>query len=547
MPKAVSRYVVAIAPTRLNTSLLVALSIGLGYALVVSLWINFSTALVADVASSTQQLLLLELYKAAASVALMTVVLTALVYFLHRQGKQAERAYSTKWIDTTTGLMNRSAAKAFVRKSFSEALRHNKTFSVLHLDIRQLRRINQALGRSAGDEALRRVAERLKEASSSASAVARLESDSFLMTLSPGMTTDEAQAFAKNVLARFDTPLNIQGQEIKVDLYGGLAVAPEHGTAPFDLMDTAMRARDRCFPEARDLCVAGPQDRCGRKDLLALEAELRRAISKREFSLVFQPKVDLRSFEVLGAEALVRWHHPIRGIVPPAEFIPLAESLGLIPGITEQVLEKALEACAGWRSRGAERARVSVNLSPLDLKDERIVQKVADLLRQHRLPGRNLVLEITESWLMDDPDAALATLAALRKLGICIAIDDFGTGYSSLSQLIRFPVDRVKIDRSFVSGVDRDRRKRAILEAIRHIASSLGAKTVAEGAETFDELVVLKRIGFDQVQGYVISAPLPADVFEDDYLKAGVISELEATRYTLNKIIGEHATTRINP
>lgn len=544
--RAVGISVSAVLPERIkasarhNASLFIALSVGLGYALFASLWINYSNDLVAHIAQSTQEMLLLEHYKAAAFIALMTIAIIVLIYLLHQQGKEAERARSAKWVDAATGLMNRSAAKVLIRSLFSEAAEENKTFGVLLLDIRQLRRINHALGRSAGDEVLRRVAQRLKAFAGSASSVARLESDSFLLSLPLGLTEHEAEAYARKTMALFDVPLQIHGHEIKVDLYGGMALAPEHGATAFDLMDTVMRARDRCLPEGRALCVANRQDLRGRKELLELEAQLRRAIRNREFSLVFQPKIDLRTFEVVGAEALVRWHHPTRGIVPPAEFIPLAESLGLICDITEQVLEKALAVCADWQHRGLKSVQVSVNCSRLDLKGDRIVPCIQRLLRQNQLPARYLILEITESWLMDDPDSALAKLCALRDLGVSIAIDDFGTGYSSLEQLIRFPVDRFKIDRCFVSGADRDPKKQAILEAIKHIASSLGVQIVAEGAETFDELVVLKRIGFDQVQGYVIAAPLLSELFAAHYLQPGRLpGEHEATRLILNKLAGQ--------
>lgn len=525
-----------------NASLLIAVSVGIGYALTTGLWIAYSSTLVVEIAHSRQQLLLLEHYKAMAFVALMAVTIAMLAYFLHKQGREIERMRSANWLDATTGLMNRSAAIALLRSLFSDAASQNKTFGVLLLDIRQLRRINHALGRSAGDEVLRSVARSLRAFAETKSSVARLESDSFLLTLPLGITEREAEAFAKRVLALFDAPLQIHDQEIKVDLSGGMALAPTHGATVFDLMDTVMRARERCLPEGRELCIADLRDRSGHKELLELEVQLRRAIRNNEFSLAFQPKVDLSTFEVAGAEALVRWNHPTRGIVSPAEFIPLAESHGLIGDITEQVLDKALAACADWRRRSLKSVQVSVNLSIIDLKGDRIVPCIQRLLRHNRLPAHYLILEITESWLMDDPESALCKLHALRDLGVSISIDDFGTGYSSLEQLIRFPVDRFKIDRSFVSGADRDPKKRAILEAIKHIASSLGAQTVAEGAETFDELIVLKQIGFDQVQGYVIAPPLRPGDFTEHYLQPGAMpAEHEAILWVLDKLADRKA------
>ncbi|HYW76798.1 MAG TPA: bifunctional diguanylate cyclase/phosphodiesterase [Gammaproteobacteria bacterium] len=519
-----------------NPSLLVALSAGLGYVLFAGLWIEFSSALADDIARGTYELWWFERVKGTAFIVVMAVVVATLTYAVHRQGMQSKRAQQRRRRDPLTGLMSRPVAMAALRKRLAEASEAGSTTGVMLLDIVRLGRINHALGRAAGDIVIRLVGQRLLRAVGGDHLVARLENNSFLVGLPPGFGVDGALALARRVQSQFRAPVTVRGQEVKVDLYGGLAIAPDHGTTAFELVDAAMRARERCRAQGRDLCIAAPGDRLGSRAALALEADLRRAIQHREFSLVFQPQVELERFEMAGSEALVRWHHPTRGLVFPGEFIPLAEQLRLIPGITHQVLDDAMARWAEWRRHGLRTVPVSVNLSPLDLNNDHMVGFIRALLARHEMPARYLVLEITEGWLMDDPQRALSILEQLRAFGVRIAIDDFGTGYSSLSQLMHFPVDEVKIDRSFVAGADADPKKRTLLQAIEHMAASLGAQTIAEGAQTFGELAVLKRIGFSQVQGYVIAAPLPAEAYAQAYLQPGTLAEFEAARQSLNKL-----------
>jgi EAL domain-containing protein (putative c-di-GMP-specific phosphodiesterase class I) len=246
---------------------------------------------------------------------------------------------------------------------------------------------------------------------------------------------------------------------------------------------------------------------------------LRRAIREKKFTIALQPQVDLDNLTLAGAEALIRWQTPERGNIPPVEFIPLAETLGLIPEITEQVLDAVCCCIDDWNKRGLPEIRMSVNLSGIDLKSGRILDMVSDCLNLHHVPGRLITLEITETWLMEDPNLALGLIHRLRDLGPRLAIDDFGTGYSALSQLIDFPFDFVKFDRPFVSGVDHSPKKAKVLSAIQRMSSTLGAQTVAEGVETIGELAVVEELGINEAQGYLFSKPVPTAEFENTFLK----------------------------
>jgi EAL domain-containing protein (putative c-di-GMP-specific phosphodiesterase class I) len=242
------------------------------------------------------------------------------------------------------------------------------------------------------------------------------------------------------------------------------------------------------------------------KARLKLEFELRQAIMGEEFELYYQPLLSLRQNRVSGCEALLRWHHPTRGLISPAEFIPLAEETGLIAVLGEWVLKAACAAAASW----PDDVKVAVNVSPVQFKDRNLVQTVVNALKATGLPGRKLVLEITEAVLLDDDEAVLIALHRLRELGIQIALDDFGTGYSSLSYLRRFPFDKIKIDRFFIKDVLDNESSRSIIEAVVNIANSANITTVAEGVETEQQLKVLRKLGCTEIQGYLFSAPLTA-------------------------------------
>jgi len=524
--------------TRLRGDLLIATAAGCCYALIGCVWIVLSSDFVAGLASSATEQLALERYKGVAFVVVMGVAVAALVYVLRRRARHIDRVRWGRHLDRMTGLLNRSVAKAQLRERLAQALERGEPAGVLLFDVRRLRRINHALGHTAGDEVLRQVARRIRTTLGGEHSVAHWESDSFLVGLPVGTEKERALATARAVMARFEEPIRVAGREMQIDLSAGLAMAPAHGHKTGALIDAAARARERGAAEGTDLRVAGWEDTLGSGNALDREMRLRRAIRDRRLGVAFQPQVDLNTLAIVGVEALARWHDPDGRPVSPAEFIPMAESIGLIRAITEHVLDRAMAVWAQWRRDGFEAGSMSVNLSGRDLADGRIVERVAKLLHRYDMPGERLILEITEGWLMRKPELALSLLNRLRELGVRIAVDDFGTGYSSLNQLIRFPVDQVKIDRSFVAGADADLKKRAILEAVAHVATSLGASTVAEGAESFDELVLLKRLGFGQVQGYVFSPPVSAQTFVDTYLARREIPEFEAVRFSLDRLTG---------
>lgn len=500
------------------TTLYVAIGIGLFYLIVSVAWILFSDYFAAMLAPGREELVNIQQYKGLGFVAVMTLLITWLVYKLHHHSTVLQRALIFMRTDPVTGLANRAVAEEFLETRLQQAKNHQWTCGVLLFDIRGLNRINRSAGRHGGDMLLKETSVRINSLLRRADLAARLESDRFLIVFGSLTSNDEILTIGKRIQAAFDQPISIEEIEIHIELRGGAAVAPKDGKTVFELLDAAERALYRCKQTNRSLDLASHEDLDGNAGYLEREAELRRAIREHQFTIVLQPQIDLNSFEVIGAEVLARWHCPGRGEVPPGEFIPLAESLGLVQEITEQILLLAGECVMGWQDKGLQPLRLCVNLSGLDLKNDRILELVSTSLEQSHFPHHLLTLEITESWLMEDHNLALGLIHKLRAMGPRIAIDDFGTGYSALSQLIDFPFDYIKFDRSFISAADQLPRKAQVLMAIQRLASTLGAQTVAEGVETMDELLLLHEIGMDEAQGFLFARPLTREQFESQYL-----------------------------
>ncbi len=380
---------------------------------------------------------------------------------------------------------------------------------MLLLDLDRFKEINDTLGHDSGDLVLQEVGRRLQATLPADAPVARLGGDEFAFAL-PGAGAEAALRAAAEVRAALAAPYTLRGLPLQVDGSIGIAVAPGDGQDPEVLLqraDVAMYAAKRARTGAEVYAADRDQYSPGR---LALVAELREAIATGALILHYQPKAALADGRVVGVEALVRWYHPMRGPIPPDEFVPVAEHTGLMRPLTLHVLETAIRQGAAWHAAGLDLG-VAVNLSARGLADPALVDDVVRLLGAHGLPPASLTLEITESDILDEPERAIAVLDQLARLGIHRSVDDFGTGYSSLSYLNRLPVDEIKIDKSFVQAMRSSRSGGAIVTTVADLGRRLGKRVVAEGVEDAETWDALRDLGCDIAQGYFLSPPLPAE------------------------------------
>jgi diguanylate cyclase (GGDEF)-like protein len=434
-----------------------------------------------------------------------------LVLRMTRDGAERKRAeqrleYVSRH-DTLTGLPNRDLLAAELNYALGHARRHRRSVAVALLDIDRFESVNGPLGREAGDALLRTVAARLKLLVGKADSVARVGGDAFALVLADLGDPMDATRIAAKIVAAFATPFYLDGGTIHLTASLGLALHPADGTSVEALLRnaaTAMhRARDRgnCYQ-----CYA-PEMTERARERLDLELDLHRALERGEFTLHFQPYFESQGRYVAGAEALLRWRHPEKGLVAPATFIPLAEEIGLIVPLGAWALEAACAEAHLWLKMGLE-LPVSVNLSARQFGASGLVETIAAALARNRLEPRLLTVEITESALLENTDDVLKTLLAIKQLGVRIAIDDFGTSYSSLGYVKRFAADCLKIDRTFVQGVATNDNDVAIARAIIGMAHALNMRVVAEGVETHDQADKLRTLGCDFLQGFAFAKPL---------------------------------------
>ncbi|HVN38796.1 MAG TPA: EAL domain-containing protein [Myxococcota bacterium] len=414
--------------------------------------------------------------------------------------------------DALTGLPNRTVAREAVAEAIARARASRHELALLTLELGDLKAVNDSFGYAAGDRVLIEMATRLRVAADDAPLVARLGANVFLVALE-ATTPGEAESEARRVTRALRAPFDLEEVRLELSVHGGIALCPHHG----DHAETLLRRSDIGLQDAksqrRDVLVyeLGRDER--HLAQLALVRELRHAIAERTLTLHFQPKIDMLTGELTQAEALARWTHPERGPVPPDEFIPLAERAGLIFDITRQVLDGVARQWRVWADRGLQLG-IAANLSAHDLGRAELPGLVHGLLSAYAMPPSALILELTESAVMEDPASAAAVLRGLREAGLRVAIDDFGTGHSSLSQLKRMPVDELKIDKSFVLGLKQASEDAAIVRSIVDLGHHLGLQVVAEGVEDFQAWDFLMQSRCDMVQGYYVSRPLPADAFE---------------------------------
>ena len=413
--------------------------------------------------------------------------------------------------DMLTGMPNRRQFVERATTAIRAALRLKRSGAVLLLDLDRFKDVNDTLGHASGDLLLCQVAERLVSASRTGELVARLGGDEFAVLLRGGDAA-LAESVARRIAAAFDAPLTLEDHTIDMGAGIGMACWPQHAADADVLLSRAEVAMYAAKRRTEGPLMYHAAIDAASAQTLSLLTELRQALERNELRLYLQPKLTLDTGRVGGAEALVRWQHPQRGLVPPMEFIPFAEQTGFIRQMTMWVFE---EAARHWLLLQAEGIPLilSVNLSTRDLLDTELPQKFDSLLVKHRVPAEAFCLEITESAIMDDPQRALGTLNRLAGLGFKLSIDDFGTGYSSLAYLKRLPVNELKIDKSFVMSMERDQDDAKIVRSTIDLAHNLGLTVVAEGVENAKVLELLRELDCDEAQGYHMGRPMPASEF----------------------------------
>ncbi|MDD5051638.1 MAG: EAL domain-containing protein [Sulfuricurvum sp.] len=416
--------------------------------------------------------------------------------------------------DGLTGLPNRSQLDTRIKDLLSLSKRHHRDMSVMFLDLDHFKDINDSLGHSIGDHLLVKVAKSLESVLREEDTIARLGGDEFIILL-PNISMNGAAKVAQKMLDTLKKSFHIQGHELSISGSIGIAFFPNDGNDFETLYKNADTAMYRAKQDGRNaFCFFTEEMQKNSVRHLELGNALRHALDRDQFELHFQPQFSAKDKSIIGAEALLRWHHPEFGTVSPYEFIPIAEENGTILAIGEWVLKTATLAAKKWMDQGMAPIIVAVNLSAVQFRSLDLPNLISDILKQVGLPPEYLELELTESIAMHDPHSAINIMNDLHKRGIRMSIDDFGTGYSSLSYLKKFNIYKLKIDQSFVRDINVDPEDKAIVSAIISMAKSLGLQTIAEGVETIGQLDYLKQQGCDEIQGYYFSKPLPIEEFE---------------------------------
>lgn len=411
--------------------------------------------------------------------------------------------------DNLTHLVNRAHFYSLLDQSVT----HQQPCAVVTIDIDRFHMINDSFGQAEGDNLLQLFSLRLHALSHGFYPIARLGGDEFGILIDELEGETELREWLANLQQRLGEPYEVAGQAVFIETSIGVSMGPEHGNTAHSLLSTSLQARlvaKRKGGSRYQIFDASCQQDYARR--LYLEAELRHAIEREEFELFYQPQLDLASNVIIGAEALIRWRHPIMGLVSPGEFIPIVEEMELIHHMGSWVAEEAVRQQASWRAQGLQ-LRIGINLSARQFSDTYFAERLGRILTAAQVPASCMDVEITESSAMDNPEEALQLLQALKALGVSLALDDFGTGYSSLEYMQKFAVDYIKIDRAFICNLLNSPADQGIVKAVLGIAASLDMKVIAEGVEQKAEMDLLRELGCDEMQGFYLSKPLPAAEF----------------------------------
>jgi diguanylate cyclase (GGDEF)-like protein len=446
-------------------------------------------------------------------------VVGAIVALLTRRLRRASReleaseaqAQHLAFHDTLTGLPNRALFNDRFDRALADSRRTGAQLAILYLDVDRFKNVNDTLGHPAGDDLIRELARRLTGLMRGADDVSRLGGDEFGVIQTGVTSTRDVEALCERIIAAVAQPFHLLGSSAFVGVSIGVAIAPQAGVDHAELVRKADIALYRAKVEGRNLFrIFSDEMDFTVQRRREIERELREALEVGgKLEVVYQPLYSARTAGMVGVEALLRWHHPTHGTIPPGVFIPIAEEAGLIHELGDWVLREACKAAVRWPLH-----HVAVNVSAVQFRSQRFAARVLDILRETGMAPNRLELEVTESVLLDSAELSAVTLEALRAAGIRIALDDFGTGYSSLTYLQKYPVDKIKIDRSFVQNLGSDAASDAIVEAMVNLARALRVEVTAEGVETVQQRDALKRIGCDELQGFLLSPPVTADTVD---------------------------------
>lgn len=418
--------------------------------------------------------------------------------------------------DPLTGLPNRLLFSDRLTQRLMRSRGAPQPLAVMYLDLDHFKEVNDTLGHSMGDRLLQSVAQRLSACLRQTDTLARMGGDEFTLILADIETHEEAAAVADKILEVLAEPVVIGDNQFNVTASIGISIFPTDGNDVEDLVKNADAAMYRAKELGRNCYQVFTESlNAGAVEAMVLESGLRRALEQKEFVVHYQPRVDIQTGRILGSEALVRWQHPEYGLVPPNQFLALAEETGLIGPISDYVLQTACNQTRAWMDTGCGPLSVSVNVSAKQFQQHRLAHSVRHALTQSGLDAQQLVLELTESTLMKDSEAVVSVLNEFREMGVHVSVDDFGTGYSSLNYLTRFPVDVVKIDRSLVTDITTNPDSAAVAGAVVAMAHSLKLTVCAEGVETIEQLEFLRKLQCDEMQGYFISPPVSAQQFDE--------------------------------
>ncbi len=429
--------------------------------------------------------------------------------------KKDEHIRHLAFHDPLTGLPNRALLLDRLEHGITFAQRERERLGVMFIDLDRFKHINDSLGHDVGDSLLREVASRLNQSLRQSDTVARMGGDEFVILLEHVEEPEAYASLAKTILASLTVPMTLGGHTLQIGASIGISCLPEDGADAITLMkhaDAAMYAAKTAGRGTYRFFQTAMTEKAGQR--LQFEMELRSAVANGELALFYQPRVAMANGIQRGVEALVRWHHPQRGLVLPDEFIPLAEESGIIHELGNWVLEEACRQLHAWQVQGLERVRIAVNISAKQLQEGDLVERIASLARKHGISPTDLEVELTESVIMANPAEISEVLTRLRQIGVTVAVDDFGTGYSSLAYLRRLPIDVLKIDSSFVMNADRDDGDAQIVRIIMALAQALKLDVVAEGVENPGQAEFLKSCGCPTAQGFFYSQPLASTVFE---------------------------------
>ena len=428
----------------------------------------------------------------------------------------ARRIERLAFHDELTGLPNKAYFVNQMKQHLVRARRDEHRTAVLLVDLDNFHEVNNRLGYEVGDGLLQRVASRLQAALRECDLVARLRGDEFGVVVDVGPDSVAAADMARRTINAIGKPFRVEDRDVKIEASVGISTFPDDAEEPEELLDRARRALRRGKQQGRArFHFYAPKLDATIRHLKNFEDELRAAATNGQLQLWYQPQVAAEGRLITGAEALIRWNHPSRGLLPPAEFIPLAEQSGQIVQIGAWALHEASRQLAEWQSLGLPEVDVAVNVSAIQFRRQDLVQEVRSALASSGIVPQSLTLEITESVVLQQTDRNLEVLNALRELGVRISLDDFGTGYSSLSYLTRFQVDKIKVDRSFVNQVLRNPVHIAIIDAVVNLGRVLGARINVEGVETQEQLELLLAHKIDEIQGFYFSRPVPPDEFAE--------------------------------